>query len=74
MIATARDTENATGLQALLKSHTGGRLVLLDMDVTKPLSINDAALAAEKLLPDGLDHLISNAGISLQPLSSFDEL
>jgi NAD(P)-dependent dehydrogenase (short-subunit alcohol dehydrogenase family) len=74
VIATARDTENAIGLQALLKSHTGGRLVLHDMDVINPLSISNAALAAEKLLPNGLDHLISNAGISLQPLASFDDL
>jgi NAD(P)-dependent dehydrogenase (short-subunit alcohol dehydrogenase family) len=44
------------------------------MDVTNLESIKYAARTVEKLLPEGLDHLISNAGISLQPLASFDEL
>lgn len=74
VIATARNTTNAAALQALANESTGGRIILLDMDVTNLESIKYAARTVEKLLPEGLDHLISNAGISLQPLASFDEL
>ncbi len=44
------------------------------MDVTKADSIKAVAEATEKILPNGLDNLISNAGVSYSPLSTFDEL
>jgi NAD(P)-dependent dehydrogenase (short-subunit alcohol dehydrogenase family) len=42
--------------------------------VSSPRSIKDAAQAANALLPDGLDHLVSNAGVNPQPLASFENL
>jgi NAD(P)-dependent dehydrogenase (short-subunit alcohol dehydrogenase family) len=62
VIATARDTAGSLGFQELKAKHLDGRLHLLDMDVAKPNSIHTAGEAASKLLPGGLDHLISNAG------------
>lgn len=74
VIATARNTAGSSGLQDL-KANTGdGHMYLLDLDVTKPESVHAAAEAATKLLPDGLDHLISNAGISYDALTTFDDL
>jgi NAD(P)-dependent dehydrogenase (short-subunit alcohol dehydrogenase family) len=48
--------------------------MIFDLDVTKPDTIQAVALELQGLLPHGLDHLISNAGVSLQSLASFDEL
>lgn len=74
MIATARNTAGSAGLQALATKYTKDRLVLIDLDVTNPTSIKNAVVQAEKHLPDGLDNLISNAGIATDPLASFDNL
>jgi NAD(P)-dependent dehydrogenase (short-subunit alcohol dehydrogenase family) len=74
VIATARDTAGSLGLQELKAKHLDGRLHLLDMDVTKPNSIHAAGEAVSKLLPGGLDHLISNAGVSYDPLATFENL
>ena len=46
----------------------------MSLDVTKPDSVHSAAEAAQKLLPNGLDYLISNAGVNYNPLKSLDEL
>lgn len=62
VIATARDPTSSMGLQALEAKHSNGRLHLLQMDVSNQDSIEKAARAANKLLPGGLDYLISNAG------------
>jgi NAD(P)-dependent dehydrogenase (short-subunit alcohol dehydrogenase family) len=51
-----------------------GRLILLDMDVTSQESIHAAAKATSQRLPNGLDNLISNAGISYNGLKTFDEM
>jgi NAD(P)-dependent dehydrogenase (short-subunit alcohol dehydrogenase family) len=47
------------------------------MDVTKPDTIHAAAEAVSKLLPSGLDHLISNAGVTFgtfEGMDTFQEL
>ncbi|OKL61401.1 hypothetical protein UA08_03843 [Talaromyces atroroseus] len=74
VIATARNTANATGLQELKAQSKDDRLVLLDLDVSKLESIQAAAKKVEQLLPDGLDNLISNAGVSYSPAKTFEEL
>ncbi|KAF2992950.1 hypothetical protein E8E13_000077 [Curvularia kusanoi] len=75
VVATARDTAGASGLQELTKRISDGRLILIDLDVTKPESIAPAVEKTAKALPDGPDHLISNAGISGSgPIKTFDEL
>jgi hypothetical protein len=74
VIATARDTAGSSGLQELKAEHSDGRLHLLNMDVTKPNSIHAAGEAASKLLPGGLDHLISNAGVSYDLLAMLENL
>ena len=74
-MATARDTAGSSGLQELKARNDDGRLILIDLDVTKAESIKSAAEQTAKVLPEGLDHLISNAGVSGSgPLKTFDEL
>ncbi|KAH8807820.1 putative short-chain dehydrogenase [Xylogone sp. PMI_703] len=75
VLATARDTARSRGLQELKAQHKDGRLILIDLDVTKVESIRNAAEQAAKVLPGGLDNLISNAGVSESgALKTFDEL
>lgn len=74
MVATARNTEGSSGLQDLKAQDQDGRLLLVDLDVTKPESITAAAKKTAELLPGGLDNLISNAGVSENALKSFEEL
>ena len=74
-MATARDTAGSSGLQKLKAHNNDGRLILIDLDVTKAESIKSAAEQTAKVLPEGLDHFISNAGVSGSgPLKTFDEL
>ncbi|KAK8006750.1 hypothetical protein PG991_013047 [Apiospora marii] len=74
VIATARDPAKSSGLQELKAKHGDGQLHLVSLDVTEPDSVHSAAEAAQKLLPNGLDYLISNAGVNYSPLKSLDEL
>ncbi|KAJ4854926.1 short chain dehydrogenase domain-containing protein [Trichoderma breve] len=64
VIATARNTAASTGLQELKGKHRDGQLHLIDLDVTNIESIQRAAQETSRLLPGGLDNLISNAGYS----------
>lgn len=61
-------------MQKLAVKYNDGRLFLVDLDVTKEDSVTNAAAKAAQLLPNGLDYLISNAGVSAQPFASFEEL
>ncbi|KAK8094175.1 short-chain dehydrogenases/reductase [Apiospora hydei] len=70
VIATARDPTKSAGLQELKKKHGYAQLHLVSLDVTKSDSVHDAAEATQKLLPDGLDYIISNAGVNYSPLKS----
>jgi len=74
VIATARNTAGSEGLQDLATKYPKDRLILLDLDVTKAESLQKTARTLETLLPEGLDNLISNAGVSYQPLTTFDDL
>ena len=74
VVATARNTAGSSGLQELKAKQPDDQLHLLDMDVTKPNSIHAAGEAAGKLLPGGLDYLISNAGVSYEPEATFENL
>ncbi len=48
--------------------------MLVDLDVSKPESIRAAAEQVDKLLPAGLDNLVSNAGVSYNALKTFDDM
>lgn len=74
VFATARDTAGSSGLPELKAKHLDGRRYLLDMDVTKLNSIHAAGEAANKLLPGGLDHPISIAGVSYEASATFENL
>jgi NAD(P)-dependent dehydrogenase (short-subunit alcohol dehydrogenase family) len=47
---------------------------LVKLDVLDPVSIKEAVTEVSKLLPNGLDVFVSNAGASLQPLVPFEKL
>jgi len=74
VIATARDTAGSKGLQELAIKYPKNNLVLLNLDISEIESIQKVTKTVETLLPDGLDNFISNAGISHQPLATFDDL
>lgn len=74
VIATARNPSGSKGLQALSAKFSKDRLALVPLDTSKPEQITQAAKEVEKLTPNGLDYLVNNAGISLQPLATFEEL
>jgi NAD(P)-dependent dehydrogenase (short-subunit alcohol dehydrogenase family) len=46
----------------------------LQLDLGSPESIENAAAEATKLLPEGLDVLVGNAGANDQPKPTFEEL
>jgi NAD(P)-dependent dehydrogenase (short-subunit alcohol dehydrogenase family) len=74
VIATARNPSTATELQALLSKFPKSRAVLLQLDAGSPESIENAAVEVLKLLPEGLDTLVANAGVNDQPTATFGEL
>lgn len=74
IIATARNVASSEGLQNLQRLHSSDRLVLLDLDVTSSESIQRAVEQVDRLLPNGIDYFISNAGVSHQPLAKFEDL
>lgn len=78
VIATARNTAKSAGLQDLVASqrYPADRLALVDLDVTDESSIAAAVEQISRILPpgEGLDHLISNAGINELALIPFDEV
>ncbi|CAM1504990.1 Fc.00g106270.m01.CDS01 [Cosmosporella sp. VM-42] len=74
VVATARNTAGSAGLQDLKAQDKDGRLFLVDLDVSKPESIHAAAQKTAQLLPNGLDHLVSSAGVASDALKTFEEL
>ena len=74
VVATARNTAGSKGLQDLKAQDKDGRLLLVDLDLSKPDSISAAARKTSELLPNGLDNLVSNAGVSYSAQKSFEEL
>jgi len=73
VIATARDL-SVKALQELAEIYPTTRLALVELNVTDVASIKKAAEEVATLLPNGLDYLINNAGISPQPMTSFEDL
>jgi NAD(P)-dependent dehydrogenase (short-subunit alcohol dehydrogenase family) len=74
VVATARSTAGSSGLQQLKAQDKDGRLILVDLDVSKPESIRAAAAKTTQLLPGGLDNLISNAGVNFTGMETFEEM
>jgi len=74
VIATARNPSKATELQALISQYPKERAAILELDLGSPESIEKAAEEATKLLPEGLDTLIGNAGVNDQPKPTFEQL
>jgi len=74
VIATARNPTKATELQALISQYPKERAAILELDLSNPESIEKAAEEAKRLLPDGLDTLIGNAGTNDQPKPTFEQL
>ena len=73
VIATARGL-SAKGLQELAAKYSKTCLAPVELNVTDVASIKKAAEEVATLLPNGLDYLINNAGISPQPMTSFEDL
>lgn len=73
VIGTARDL-SAKALQELAAIYPKNRLALIELDITDVTSVKKAAEEAAALLPNGLDYLINNAGISLQIMTPFEDL
>lgn len=73
VIATARKT-TAEGLTELANRSLKGKLDIIKLDVLSAASLQEAVETVSKLLPNGLDIFISNAGADLQPLVPFEQL
>ena len=69
VIATARNT-SAPELTKLASKFSKDRLALVQLDVVNPKSVASAVAETEKLLPNGLDYLINNAGVNGQPTAN----
>ncbi|KAL4242293.1 NAD(P)-binding domain superfamily protein [Abortiporus biennis] len=75
VLATGRNLDSAKGLQELRKQYPDvKRLALIALDISKPETIIKAAEETDKILPNGLDVLISNAGISRNPSATWDQI
>ncbi|KAI0081007.1 NAD(P)-binding protein [Panus rudis PR-1116 ss-1] len=74
VIATTRNPASSPGLQQLSDQHPKERLVILPLDVTVPEQMSSLAKEVEKLLPNGLDYFIHNAGIWAQQFTPVEEL
>lgn len=74
VVAAARRPDAATGLQDLVAKYGKDRLALITLDYADGESIEKAAEAASALLPNGLDYLLSYAGVNLQETALFDQI
>ncbi|KAJ6786270.1 hypothetical protein PWT90_00810 [Aphanocladium album] len=74
VIATARNIAGANELQSLKEKSNNDNFHLVELDVSNKESVDAAAKQVAALLPNGLDNLISSAGISLAPHASWDNL
>jgi NAD(P)-dependent dehydrogenase (short-subunit alcohol dehydrogenase family) len=73
VIATDRNTA-AKGLTELVNNSPKGNINVIRLDVLDTASIQEAVAEVAKLLPGGLDVIISNAGVDSQPLVPFENL
>ncbi|KAH9938915.1 hypothetical protein B0H21DRAFT_698662 [Amylocystis lapponica] len=73
IVAGARDPSGAQALNDL-KAQYQGRLELVPFDLGDRAMIEKAAELTSAFLPNGLDYLINNAALSLQPIVTFADL
>jgi NAD(P)-dependent dehydrogenase (short-subunit alcohol dehydrogenase family) len=73
VVATARNPAGSPDLQQLKAKHTDGRLHIIQLDVSSVESVRKAAEETARLLPSGLDTLISNAG-PIHPQPQFEDI
>ena len=57
-----------------MNSAPKGKVDLVQLDVSDPSSITEAVATISKLLPNGLDAFLSNAGVDLQPNTLFEQM
>ena len=69
-----RNPNKATELQKVLSKYPKERAAIVELDIDNPDSIKDAAAKVSKLLPEGLDVFVNNAGVNYQPSPLFEEL
>ncbi|PCH40584.1 NAD(P)-binding protein, partial [Wolfiporia cocos MD-104 SS10] len=74
VVATARNTKQSSGLQELVAKYSSNRLKVITMDISDSASVEKAVEEVTTVLPSGIDCLIHNGAISLQPTSSFAEI
>ena len=74
VIASVRNLNKATELQKVLSQYPKERAAIVELDIDNPDSIKDAAAKVSKLLPEGLDVFVNNAGVNYQPSPLFEEL
>ncbi|CCM05064.1 uncharacterized protein FIBRA_07270 [Fibroporia radiculosa] len=74
VIAAARHPNRSEDLQSLRTKYGDERLTTLILDYADPASTTAAAERASMLLPNGLDYLVSNAGVALQSGETFDTI
>ncbi|KAI0789877.1 hypothetical protein C8Q75DRAFT_806537 [Abortiporus biennis] len=75
VLATTRNPSNSEGLQELAKQYPDpNRLIILKLDISSYENIDEIGKQVEQILPNGLDYLINNAGLSQQSLVSFDDI
>ena len=72
VIATARSSNSTPELQKLLTKHAE-MIAFVQLDIADPASIEKAAVDVAKLVPEGLDTLISNAGVNFQPKATLED-
>jgi NAD(P)-dependent dehydrogenase (short-subunit alcohol dehydrogenase family) len=69
-----RNLSKATELQTLLSKYPKEQSNIVQLDIDRPESIKNAAVEVLKLLPEGLDVFVNNAGVNFQPAATFEEL
>lgn len=57
-----------------MNSSPKGKIDIVQLDVSDPASVTEAVATVSKLLPNGLDAFLSNAGVDLQPSIPFEQV
>ena len=65
---------DSDSIKELQNAYPKNRFAVVTIDYSDYPSIKKAAKEAAKILPSGLDYLISNAGVSLQENSTFEDM
>ena len=73
MIAAVRNP-NSGSIKELQSAYSKDRFGVVTIDYSDYSSIKNASEEAAKILLNGLDYLISNAGVSLQENATFEEM